>query len=321
MKEKLSSLVFEVKNLVSSEYRQDNDGNNVPILNDISFKINRQDNVGIFSREAKESVVLIETLGNMRPFLRGEVKFNDEIISEKKMCSVDDLFYIDSSSLLYGHMNLLEELMFVCIGNVKTKHKKREAVSIQKEMLDLISNCGLQKFVLKKIDDMSEPMKLIVLVLLASISDSMTIICNFVNYNFNDEEMEILKNIVTRYREKGKTFIIASDKFDFISKISDKVLVLNHEGIVSYKEKEKIYEDYSSLTFYIESNNPSKVDDLVKRLCSNISFVTYIKDSRVYFKDVEMADILSSNLMNSLRRDGVNVTKIVNLKEDEENDL
>ena len=221
-----------VTDLVSCEHYRDDDGILFPLISYISFDIKKGEVVGLCSQDRNILYCLIEILGNIRPYYRGLVEYGFENVSRRKGRFTDNVFYLDGSKMLYTHMTILEQMMFID-GETNKKSKRAEA---QKKNLDLISEFGLDKYVLTLIKHLSREMRMVISILIACMSSCERIIINANEYEFSAEQCECIRKIFKHYSQKGKTIVFGTNLYRAIGICCDKVLYTNDGKIKAYED-------------------------------------------------------------------------------------
>ena len=94
--------MIKINNLYSKELLYLGENKARHLLNNVSFNVTENELLGIFSNNQSELIVLSEILGNIRSYYSGEIiRKNDSYV------------YLDTHTMLYDNMTVLEYLMFI----------------------------------------------------------------------------------------------------------------------------------------------------------------------------------------------------------------
>lgn len=306
IKDKDENCAFIVRDLFSCEHKKNSKNELVPLLNGITFNIQKNDIIGISSIDRDELYILIEILGNMRSYYKGYIKLSSLGTKAKKRSLVESIFYVDSYSMLYESMNVLEHLMY--IGLIK-KNKCDPGV-LQKEMLDIIKATGLEKYVVSRIKDLSDNMKMVIAILISSLSDSEKIVINAIKYIFTYEEACIIDKIFKYYNDKGKTIVFASMDYKTIGMACNKVMYISNGKVQTCAPVQTIYKEWDKVTCAFKTDKPNELVSLINLLNRNENVECYAEGGFLYVKYIDVYKLLSANFLQSAKNNKIEIEQI-----------
>jgi len=210
----------------------------IKALNNISFKIKRNEFVGIIGNNGSGKTTIINTLCNLIPLDMGEVYFDDKKISHKSHLYKKKVGVILSEHYSIEEFSTIEYLHFFAkFQNIDDK----ELVKRIKEITNLI---GIDNINIP-IEKLSSGNKMKVSIVTSLIHNPEVLIYDepFVNLDFNTSNK--LKDIILSLKGR-KTLLITSHHLDLVIDICDRFLILDKGEIVEtirksdFDSKEKI---------------------------------------------------------------------------------
>jgi len=298
---------FIIKDLISSEHFKLN-GKLIPLLNGVSFQINKGDKVGVSAFSKEELVCIIEILGNMRPYYKGYVKLSSLGTKAKKGSVVEQIFYLDSPEMLYGDMTLLEHLMYVKnIINIAQDIGVDAGVE-QKAILDFIKASQMEKYVLTPIKRMKESTKMVVAIMVALLTTSEKLVINASNYFFSYEEACSIKTLFNMYA--NKTIVLATFDNKLIGMSCQKVIYLSQGQVKSYTSVKELYKNWDKVTCSIKSGDNTKLVSLIQNLSSHPDFRFFEEDGYIFFEGIRPEDFINKEFFLQCEKDHLIIEKI-----------
>lgn len=176
----------------------------VRVLHAITLDIYDGEIWGITARSAYEIRLLLEIMGNIRPYDGGKCVLLQKGMMRTKRVVQPHLFYIGTTDMLYENMNALEYLMFV------TAHMRKDRISMQEELFECLLEMGLGELSLSGIRWFSAEEKAIVALIAAAYSDCRLIIINSPDAVFGEQARLSLSKIAKLVTQRGKTLVIGT---------------------------------------------------------------------------------------------------------------
>jgi ABC-type multidrug transport system ATPase subunit len=296
-----------VKDLVSAEHYK-KDETLIPLLNGISFQINKNDKVGLSASNENELVAMIEILGNMRSYYKGYVKLSSLGTKAKKRSIIEQIFYLDSPAMLYEDMNLLEHLMYVMNIIKRSDNIAEDEGQSQKKMLDLIKEAKMDKYVLTPIKKMNEDVKFISAIMVALLSDSEKIIINASKYHFSYEEAKSIQALFNIF--KDKTVVLATFDNKVIGMACSKVIYISSGQLKAYTSVNDLYKNWDKVTCSIKTDQPQLLIDLISSLKGEKEFDSLIQDGYVFIKFLEPESFITAKFFQECQQRGILIENI-----------
>ncbi len=279
----LDNASIVVHNLISCEHSKKMvDGKEIltPFLSNISLVIEKGEVCGISAENKDELSVLIEILGNMRPYYKGFVKLTNLGTSSFKRAILDYIFYIDSHKMVYDDMTLIEQLMLITI--MSNKDKKANYANLEKGVLDDIMACHLEDLVNVKIKALSVSTKMVIAIMVACMSNSEKVIINASNYTFTQTDCDRINHIFDYFKGK-KTIVLGTLQSKLIGMCSSHVIYLVHGTVKVDCSITELYEKWDKVICSISCDDPNRLCDLIKAKFKGTS--TGILDGVIYLKN------------------------------------
>lgn len=176
-----------------------------PVLDHISLHLHEGEVLGISSKDRLETELLCRIIGNILPYYSGRCVLNRIGMMQNKRVVLEHLYYIDSPSMLYDNMNVLEYLMFAT-----SKSSSHLAFKRQKGIFEFLLQIGLDYISLSLISNLTNEERMAIQFLLAAYSNSQIIVLDASGYEFSDSLISTLKQICDKCRETGKTVVMGT---------------------------------------------------------------------------------------------------------------
>jgi len=219
---KKGSTLVRLNNICSQDYYYLGDNKARAVLKDISFEVNAGEVFAISSYNDEEIKILTEIIANIRPYFSGTCSLGEfGMLSQKKMV-IPHLYYIDSYSALYNNMSIIEYLMFI----TEKSAEKNPAIR-QKILLDMLINFGLSYISLSLIEVLTIRERVILEYISAYLSKNSIVIANFADFEFDDEEIQIIKKITEKIIEaKDRCVIVSTHQAKLIGIVCDSTIFI-----------------------------------------------------------------------------------------------
>ncbi|MEG2454348.1 MAG: hypothetical protein RSB20_05735, partial [Clostridia bacterium] len=213
--------IVELKNITSREMDYLGDNHFSHILKDITFSIYEGEIFGLGSKTINEAVVLSEIIANIRPYYSGECAVLGETLKRKKRLPTERIYYIDSHTMLFDNMTVLEYLMLL------TTDKSIDDPQLKLEILEKLDKFGLDYLSLSVIGKLSPTEKILIELFSSLYTNSVLFIVNCVKYEFSGSEIAILKNIANEIKMQKLTMFLVTKQPKIIGIICDKVAYIS----------------------------------------------------------------------------------------------
>ncbi len=238
-----------MKEISSIEHYIDKNKEFVPVLKDISLIMKESESWGIYGRSLFEIKLLLKIMANIGPYRDGKCVLAEKGMMRKKRVVLDHVFYIGTSTMPYDNMNVLEFLMFA------TAQQKGSSVYRQDEIFELLIDLGLGYISLSTIKKLNESEKSVITLIAAYYSDSIIIVFNLPEFEFDTVLTDALGKISKLIVNAGKTLIIGTQNCPLIEKACTHTAYVR-DGIVIYQgEVKHLRRDYDNLLLVVEDEN------------------------------------------------------------------
>lgn len=249
----MSEPTIFINKLYSCEYYSRIQSPNSPfkhVLEDINFIAYPGQLWSILGSSVFEIKLLLEIMANARTYEKGRLKITGFDTTRKKRLILPEVFYIGSTNMAFGNMNVLEYLMFI------TRNSSTKAVDRQEYLLNYLINLELGYICLTPISLLNEQEKSIVILVSAMLSDSLLIIMNLPRLMYNEREISSINKIVSEIQNLNKTFIISTQCYELAQSISSHICFIHKSRILYNDTLDKFLDEYDKVSFIIQ------VDDL-----------------------------------------------------------
>ena len=179
-------------------------GEPVRVLRDIELRIGSGQSWGITARTAYEIQLLLEIMGNIRPYDGGKCVLLQRGMMRQKRVIQPHLFYIGETNMLYDNMNTLEFLMFA------TAHMCEDRISMQEELFEFLISIGLGELSLSGIRWLSAEEKAVIALISAVYSNYRLIVWNVPGSEFDERLRLALSKITELITQRGKSLVIGA---------------------------------------------------------------------------------------------------------------
>lgn len=264
--------IVSMKNISSIEHFLYENKKTRRVLESVDLLIKRAESWGINGRSVFEIKLLLEIMANIKPYDDGRCVLIERGMLKHKRTILKHVFYIGNSDMIYNNMNVLEFLMFA-MGKLKLNK-----VELQDEIFEFIIDIGLGRISLTPNRMLTNEEKAVITLIAAAYSDSIMIVFNFPEYEFDEVLIDAIAKISSFINHRGKALILGTQNCLLIEKacshtafIADGTLIyqgtaqnlrLNFDKIVVIIRDKNIYHIMNKLIpllpyhkLYIKNNN------------------------------------------------------------------
>lgn len=290
-KSKKKNSVFMDK-VCSMEYYKNKDGVITQVLKDISF-ISKESDLWVVTGDSLfEIKLLLEILANTKPYQKGKCVLVETGMMRKKRIILNHTFYIGNVNMPFNNMKVLEYLMLA------TGKNKGNVIERQEKILDLIIELGLGYISLSEINKLKDEEKSIVSLLVSALSNSELIVFNVPLLNFDDKQIEAIKNISKYIKSLNKTLILSTMNIKVAEKVGDNILILRSGKVIYNGEKKEFIERYDKVIFRVYSED-------------NIKLLKYLKNKNDLFKYRILEDYIEISIYEDFREDKKDIYNMI----------
>lgn len=271
---KKAERIVEMQNISSLECYQFQDGTYKRVLADASILVMRSEVWGITCDEPFELALLMEIMGNIKPYEGGRCSLCQLGMMRSKRRVLEHIFYINDQNLMYPHMNVLSWLMFA------SQRMDGSAVVRQVEWLELLLELDLHYLTLSYARYLTAAEQAVVALMLALKMANIQLVLMDISHV---EVLPILYpsfvGIIGRLRAQGKSVVIASAQRDFMQLcVSHAAFLLDgkleRQGAVS-----ELCDMYDSRRLVVRTFDPEQVAGvLLEEYTANVQ----VRDGEVW---------------------------------------
>ncbi len=240
-----------MKNLYSNEFYANIQQPSLPIeqvLKDINFSANTGELWSVLGSSVYEIKLLLEIMANAKAYEKGKLMLVGLDTTKKKGTILPHVFYIGSTNMAYGNMNVLEYLMFI------TSNSNRETIERQEYLLNYLVASDMGYIGLTPISMLTIQEKSIVILAAAMLSDSVLIIFNLPKLHFSPKEISTISKLTSRLPYIGKSLIISTQCNELAQSISSHVCYID-KGRILFKDTLNKFLEYDRVTYLIGAEN------------------------------------------------------------------
>ncbi len=295
-----------LKNLYSNEFYGNKLQPGLPIeqvLKDINFCANPGELWTVLGSSVYEIKLLLEIMANAKAYEKGKLMIAGFDTTKKKSTILPHVFYIGSTSMAFGNMNVLEYLMFI------TSNSSRKSVDRQEYLLNYLVASDLGYICLTPISMLTIQEKSIVILVAAMLSDSILIIFNLPRLHYSPKEVNAITKLTSRLPYLGKSLIISTQCYKLAQTISSHVCYID-KGRILYNDTLKKFLEYDRVTYLIEAENLNyTVQSLRYALPQFEYYIEYSTLKVITNSDSKQASTLLFNTLGSYKIDPTFVVK------------
>lgn len=237
------------------------------VLSDIYLHVDRAQSWGISARTGYEIRLLLEIMGNIRPYDSGKCVLVERGMMRHKRVIQPHVFYIGDADMLYGNMNVLEYLMFA------TARVREDRLSMQEELFGFLVDCGLENISLTTIRLLSSEEKAIVELIAAAYSGSMMIVFNLPEANFDGRLRRAAAMTAELIIKNGKSLIIGTKDSELIQKACTHTAFIADGRIIYQGATASLCQMFDRVAVVIDDPDIAGIKQRIEPVLSNCSIV------------------------------------------------
>ena len=225
--------LIEVKNLAKSF-------DNVSVLKDVSFEVNKGDVVSIIGSSGSGKSTLLRCINLLEKPTSGSIIYNNQDllskhINENKVRSKLQMVFQNFN--LFENMNVLQNCV---VGQTHVlKRAKKEAIEIAKRNLIKV---GLEDRINFKIKEISGGQKQRVAIARALSMNPDVILFDEPTSALDPEMVQEVLKVMKNLAEEGVTMIVVTHEMNFAKNVSNKVIFMDEGIILEQGTPEYIFE-------------------------------------------------------------------------------
>lgn len=230
-------------------------------LDDISFQAKMGEVWGVGGNSEFEISLFLEIMANIKPYLAGKCVLAERGMMRKKRVILPHVFYIGTGDMISPNMKVLEFLMFA------TEKNGKESLERQETIFEFLVGIGLGYLSLSPIHKLTREERAVIALITAMLSQSMIIIMNLPDYNFDDTLKNAIREIGALIIKQNRTMVIGTMDHTLIDRACDHVAYLIQGKMIFRGVTESFKKRYDRVLFYIEDDDATTIHkSLTQRL-------------------------------------------------------
>ncbi len=214
--------VIKIRNL---EFRYSLDEEN--ILKDINLDIKKGQIIGYIGPNGAGKTTTIKLMLNLQSGYKGTIEIFGEDISKNKTDYKTKIGYVPESGDLYENLTGFEILEF--FGKIY----KIQLDKLHNKIRSLATLLEIEKSLDEQISTYSKGMKQKILLISALLHNPDIIILDEPLNGLDANSVQVLKTLLAKLAEAGKTIFYSSHLMDVVEKISDRIILIKDGKIIA----------------------------------------------------------------------------------------
>jgi ABC-2 type transport system ATP-binding protein len=219
------------------------------VLKDVNLHLGRPQSWAIYGRSPFEIKLLLEIMANIKPYHDGKCVLVERGMMRHKRTILEHVFYIGDATMLYDNMNTLENLMF---ATAKTGFSPPYR---QKLLFELLLALGLGPISLTPTGALTGEERAVVTLLAALYSDSVMIVFNLPEYDFDEVLSGAIEALSEKIRDRGKTLIFGAKDCALIEQAATHSAYLVEGRVIFQGTVERLRLHYDKILLTIRDEN------------------------------------------------------------------
>ncbi len=300
MLENNNNKVLCIDRLYSLEYYDNFKNHSLEhVLKNINFAAGSGEIWSFLGSSVFEVKLLLEIMANSRAFEEGKILINGSDITGRVGIVLPQIFYIGSTNMAFGNMNVLEYLMFI------TSSARRRTVLRQEYLLDFLLRVGLEYICLTPIVRLTVEEKTLLLLTAALQSQSQLIIMNLPRLQYSQTEIEVINNLGSVIRQQKKSLILSTQYSELAQAVSTHICYIDKGSIIFSGALGYFLDKYDKVIYILsmEDANATAVYDILTLVLPEFKY--FISINRVYVIDDKGIKNAYSKLLSTLNSYGI----------------
>lgn len=303
--------IAQVSRLDSSEVYLFPEGAEEKVLKEISFDIQRGDIWGIIGNEPFEVELLLEIVGNVRPYGSGKCILVERGMMRKKRKVLPHVFFIADGDVTFPNMNTLEYLMFAT-ANLTLSPGERQA-----QILQRLLDTELYYLALVPIRYLSQAEKAVISLLAASFSKALLVIFSVTQLEFDKRLSAGIRGIAGIISGRGGAMLIGSRDCGMVQTACTHAGFLTGGKMEYQGQVQDLLAGLDKRVFIVTCKNPSKLSDSLEKLDSGLKIQVYGQELHIY--DFREPPVSQSDFLELIRKSGETIETLQTSKKTLEN--
>jgi len=259
-------------------------------VKNLSFSVNPGEILGIIGPNgAGKSSTIKMILDFIKPD-SGEIKIFGQQMNETLK---NEIGYLPEERGLYKKLTAIDLIVYLATLKGMDKNTARNRANV------LLKETGMLESKKKKNKEMSKGMGQIIQFIVTVIHDPKLIIMDEPFSGLDPVNTEIIKNIIRKLRDDGKTIILSTHQMNQVEELCDNVLMINKGHAVLYGDVNETKAGFTKNSVRIVIDGELK----------NLNGITNIKHNKEYIELELETGITPQNILDQIRKDGINIKR------------
>jgi ABC-2 type transport system ATP-binding protein len=217
--------------------------NGKPAVIDLTFSANPGELLGLIGPNgAGKSTTIKILLDFMKPD-SGKVSIFGNAMNETLK---NNIGYLPEERGLYKRLSAIDQILYF------SSLKGLDHATAKERAVQLLRQTGMLESKQKRIKDMSKGMGQIIQFIVTIIHDPQLIILDEPFSGLDPVNTEMIKQIIARLRDEGKTVILSTHQMNQVEELCDRVLMINHGREVLYGALQEIKAGFKKHTVLVD---------------------------------------------------------------------
>lgn len=251
--------------------------NGKEVIKDISFSVELGEIFGLLGPNgAGKTTILRMMLDIIKPDSGGIKVFGSAITSIAK----NRIGYLPEERGLYKRSRVLDMLVYLAtLKDIPPKEAEENAIK-------LLKSVEMYEYKNKKIEELSKGMQQKIQFLATIVHNPELIIIDEPFSGLDPVNTKLIKNILLKLKNSGKTIILSTHQMEQAEKICDRVLMINNGSVVLYGSLEDIKKKYGKNSIILEfEGDPHTLEEI-----EGISKIEYHNENHNKYVELYLED-------------------------------
>jgi ABC-2 type transport system ATP-binding protein len=221
--------------------------NGTPAVIDLTFSANPGELLGLIGPNGAGKSTTIKILLDLMKPDSGEVSIFGSPMNEPLKNSIG---YLPEERGLYKRLSAIDQILYF------SSLKGLDHSTAKERAGQLLRQTGMLESKQKRIKDMSKGMGQIIQFIVTIIHDPQLIILDEPFSGLDPVNTALIKQIIARLRDEGKTVILSTHQMNQVEELCDRVLMINHGREVLYGNLQEIKAGFKKHTVLVDVEGP-----------------------------------------------------------------
>ncbi len=294
--------IVQANDVTSEEMYRYPDEREEPVLRGITFDIRIGECWGIIDNEPFELELLMQIIGNVRPYASGRCSLTEQGMMRRKRRILPHVFFISGGDTVPGNLNTLEYLMYVT-AHRRIPDRKRQA-TILKALLD----SGLYYLTLVPMKQLTMAERAAICLLSAAMSKALLIVFSVSELSFPPQLAKGIRYVVELIHRRGGAVLIGSKDCFFVQTVCTHAAFMLGGEFRKSGRVDVMLKTLDQRAFILTSEKPELLEMAINKAAPNLQTYRFDNEVHIYVRNGET--ISQAELMHILLNAGVTLDTI-----------